>query len=429
MNSGSGRIGLAGLGTVGTSLVNFLSDRPDFSPGGGEVRLTGVSARSRGRPRACDISSLTWFDDPIALAASPDNDIFVELIGGAGGAARAAVETALRLGKPVVTANKALIAAHGAELAVLAEANSAPLLFEAAVMGGAPAVKMLREAMVGDEVDKVAGILNGTCNYILTEMEASEREFGPVLAEAQRLGYAEADPSMDVGGVDAGHKITILAALAFGCAPTFAAAEVEGLERVELLDILLAKDLGYRIKLIATAARSGPDISVRVHPALVPLDHPLARTSGALNALFIEGRRIGRIFVQGPGAGGGPTAAAVAADIADILTGAARPVFQAPAAGLMPFTPVDTGHVLGRAFLRLLVRDEPGVIAAVSETLAGAGVSIDSFLQKPVEGAGGVPIVLTTHAVIESVLSEAVKRMAALPVLLEPPRLIRIARI
>jgi homoserine dehydrogenase len=429
VNTSAARIGLAGLGTVGASLVNFLADRPRFAPGGREVRLTGVSARSRGRPRACDVSSLAWFDDPVALAASPEIDLFVELIGGAEGAARAAVETALKRGKPVVTANKALIAAHGAALAALAEANNAPLLFEAAVMGGAPAVKMLREAMVGDEVDKVAGILNGTCNYILTEMEASEREFAPVLAEAQRLGYAEADPTMDIGGFDAGHKITILAALAFGCAPTFEAAEVEGLERVELLDIRLAKDLGYRIKLIATAARSGADISVRVHPALVPLDHPLARTGGALNALFIEGRRIGRIFVQGPGAGGGPTAAAVAADIADILTGAVRPVFQAPAAGLAPFTPVDTSHVLGRAFLRLLVRDEPGVIAAVSETLAGAGVSIDSFLQKPVEGAGGVPIVLTTHAVIESVLSEAVKRMAALPVLLEPPRLIRIARI
>jgi homoserine dehydrogenase len=429
VNTNTSRIGLAGLGTVGTSLVNFLADRPTFPPGGREVRLAGVSARSRERPRACDVSSLAWFDDPVALAASPDNDLFVELIGGAEGAARAAVETALKLGKPVVTANKALIATHGAALAALAEANNAPLLFEAAVMGGAPAVKMLREAMVGDEVDRVAGILNGTCNYILTEMEGSEREFAPVLAEAQRLGYAEADPIMDIGGFDAGHKITILAALAFGCAPTFTAAEVEGLERVELLDIRLAKDLGYRIKLIATAARSGADISVRVHPALVPLDHPLARTVGALNALFIEGRRIGRIFVQGPGAGGGPTAAAVAADIADVLTGAARPVFQAPAASLAPFTAVDTSHVLGRAFLRLLVRDEPGVIAAVSETLAGAGVSIDSFLQKPVEGAGGVPIVLTTHAVIESVLSEAVKRMAALPVLLEPPRLIRIARI
>jgi len=429
MSGVGGRIGVAGLGSVGASLVNFLSERPAFAPGGARAVVAGVSARDRHRPRPADISQIPWFDDPMALAASPDIDVFVELIGGAEGVARAAVETALRRGKPVVTANKALIATHGAALAALAEANGAPLLFEAAVMGGTPAVKMLREAMVGDEVDLVAGILNGTCNYILTEMDASGREFGEVLAEAQRLGYAEADPAMDIGGFDAGHKITILAALAFGCAPSFASTEVEGVERIELLDIRLAKDLGYRVKLVASAVRAGAGASVRVHPALVPLDHPLARTGGALNALFIEGRRIGRLLVQGPGAGGGPTAAAVAADIADAFAGARRPVFQSPATELAPFTPVDTSHVLGRYYLRFLVRDEPGVIAAVSETLAGAGVSIDSFLQKPVEGAGGVPIVLTTHAVIESVLSEAVRRMTAVPALLEPPRLIRIARI
>jgi len=429
MSASGGRIGVAGLGSVGASLVNFLIERPTFAPGGVRAVVAGVSARDRHRSRPTDVSQIPWFDDAVALAASPDIDVFVELIGGAEGVARAAVEKALQLGKPVITANKALIATHGAALAALAEANGAPLLFEAAVMGGTPAVKMLREAMVGDEVDLVAGILNGTCNYILTEMDASGREFGEVLAEAQRLGYAEADPTMDIGGFDAGHKITILAALAFGCAPTFAAAQVEGVERIELLDIRLAKDLGYRVKLVASAVRAGVGASVRVHPALVPLDHPLARTGGALNALFIEGRRIGRLFVQGPGAGGGPTAAAVAADIADAFAGARRPVFQAPAADLAPFTPVDTSHVLGRYYLRFMVRDEPGVIAAVSETLAGAGVSIDSFLQKPVEGAGGVPIVLTTHAVIESVLSEAVRRMTAVPALLEPPRLIRIARI
>jgi homoserine dehydrogenase len=423
------RVGIAGLGTVGAGLLNLLSDRPGFAPAGANTVVTGVSARSRSRPRPYDIGGLPWFDDPVALAASPDNDLFVELIGGSDGPAKAAVEAALRARKPVVTANKALIAEHGAELAALAEQMGVPLLFEAAVMGGTPAVKMLREAMVGDEVVAVAGILNGTCNYILTEMEASGRSFADVLAEAQRLGYAEADPTMDVGGFDAAHKISILAALAFGCAPTYAAAEVEGIERIELLDIRLAKDLGYRIKLVATATRSAAGVSVRVHPALTPLDHPLARAGGPLNALFIEGERIGRIFVQGPGAGGGPTAAAVAADVADVMCGAVRPVFQAPAHTLEAFTPVDSAMVQCRAYLRLMVRDEPGVIAAVSETLAGAGVSIDSFLQKPVAGAGGVPIVLTTHSVIESVLSEAVRRMSALPALLEPPRLIRIARV
>ncbi|MFI4973972.1 MAG: homoserine dehydrogenase [Caulobacterales bacterium] len=423
------RLGIAGLGTVGAGLLSLVSDRGDFAPAPGEVSITGVCARSRSRPRPFDISNLPWFDDPVSLAASPDNDIFVELIGGSDGPAKAAVETALKAGKPVVTANKALIAEHGAELAALAEAAGVPLLFEAAVMGGTPAVKMLREALVGDEVDTVAGILNGTCNYILTEMEASGRSFSEVLAEAQRLGYAEPDPTMDVGGFDAAHKITILAALAFGCAPTYGAAEIEGIERIELLDIRLAKDLGYRIKLVATAAKSAGGVSVRVHPALAPLDHPLARAGGALNALFIEGRKIGRIFIQGAGAGAGPSAVAVAADIADVMAGGARPVFQVAAAKLRPFKPVDARHTMGRAYLRLLVKDEPGVIAAVSETLAEAGVSIDSFLQKPVEDVGGVPIVLTTHSVAESVMTEAVRRMSLLPALIEPPRLIRIARI
>ena len=423
------RLGVAGLGTVGAGLLNFVSDQPDFAPAGGRATVTGVSARSRSRPRPFDISNLPWFDDPVALATSPETDIFVELIGGSDGPAKAAVEAALRAGKPVVTANKALIAEHGAELAALAEDNGVPLLFEAAVMGGTPAVKMLREALVGDQVKSVAGILNGTCNYILTEMERGGRSFADVLAEAQRLGYAEADPTMDVGGFDAAHKISILAALAFGCAPTYAAAEIEGIEAVELLDIRLAHALGYRIKLVASAARSEDGVRVRVHPSLAPLDHPLAQAGGALNALFIEGSRIGRIFVQGPGAGSGPTAAAVAADIADVMTGAVRPVFQAPAGKLAPFEPVDPQHSHGRAYLRLIVRDEPGVIAAISETLAEAGVSIETFLQKPMPEVEGMPIVLTTHTVAESLLSDALDRIAKLPAVTEPPRLLRIAQV
>jgi homoserine dehydrogenase len=423
------RIGVAGLGTVGAGLLRLIDERPKFAPVGCEAVVAGVSARSRSRPRPVDISNLPWFDDPVALAASPDNDLFVELIGGSDGSAKVAVETALRAGKPVVTANKAMIAEHGAELAALAEENGAPLLFEAAVMGGTPAVKMLREAMVGDEVASVAGILNGTCNYILTEMEASGRPFADVLAEAQRLGYAEADPTMDVGGFDAAHKITILAALGFGCAPTYAAAEIEGIEAIEPIDIRLAKDLGYRIKLVASAVKSSAGVSVSVHPALAPLGHPLAQAGGPLNALFIEGRRIGQIFIQGPGAGAGPTAAAVAADIADVMAGAKRPVFQAPATRLKPFAPVDARRQMGRVYMRLMVRDEPGVIAAISETLAEASVSIDSFLQKPVEDAGGVPIVLTTHPATFEVLAKAVQAMAGLAALIEPPRMIRIARV
>ncbi len=421
------RIGVAGLGTVGGGLLSFLADNPAFAPAGGLVSVAGVSARSRSRPRPFDISKLTWFDDPVALASSPDIDIFVELIGGSDGPAKAAVEAALKLGKPVVTANKALIAEHGAELAVLAEAAGVPLLFEAAVMGGTPAVKMMREPLVGEKVLAVSGILNGTCNYILTEMEAGSRPFAEVLAEAQRLGYAEADPTMDVGGFDAAHKITILAALAFGGAPNYAAAEIEGIDTIELLDIKLARELGYRIRLVASARRGEAGVSVRVHPTLAPLGHPLAETKGPVNALFIEGKRIGRIFLQGPGAGAGPTAAAVAADIADVMTHAVRPVFQAPAKSLAPMLGLDAAHQVSKAYLRVLVKDQPGAIAAISETLAEAGVSIDSFLQKPVQDAGGVPIVLTTHATPETVLHDAVARIGALPQVLGAPKMLRVA--
>jgi homoserine dehydrogenase len=421
------RIGVAGLGTVGGGLLSFLAEHPDFAPAGASAEVVGVSARSRSRPRAFDISKMAWFDDPVALASSPDVDVFVELVGGSDGPAKAAVEAALKLGKPVVTANKALLAEHGAELAALAEASGVPLLFEAAVMGGTPAVKMLREALVGEEVIAVSGILNGTCNYILTEMENGSRPFTEVLAEAQRLGYAEADPTMDVGGFDAAHKVSILAALAFGAAPNYAAAQVEGIDTIELLDIKLARELGYRIRLVASARCSDEGVSVRVHPALAPLGHPLAETMGPVNALFIEGKRIGRIFLQGPGAGAGPTAAAVAADIADVMTGAVRPVFQRPATSLAPLMGLDAAHQSSKAYVRVQVKDQPGAIAAVSETLAETGVSIDSFLQKPVHDAAGVPIVLTTHMTREAVLLDALERIGALPQVLTPPKMLRIA--
>jgi len=423
------RIGVAGLGVVGGGLLRWLAERPDFAPGGDHARLVGVTARDRDKPRGLDFSGVEWFDHPLALAASPDIDIFVELIGGAEGVARAAVTAALKVGKPVVTANKALIAAHGLELAALAERTGASLHFEAAVMGGAPAIKMLREGLVGEDVGAIAGILNGTCNFILTEMERTERSFAVVLAEAQRLGYAEADPSTDVGGFDAAHKIVILAALAFGGAPNLAAAEIEGIEAVELIDIRLARDLGYRIKLIAEAAGGPEGAAIRVAPALVPLNHPLAQAGGALNALFVEGQRIGRLYIQGPGAGAGPTAAAVAADIADVIAGGRRPVFGRPAAGLSLLASLPRGKRLDKAFLRLMVRDEPGTIAAVSEALAKAGVSIDSFLQRPVEDSGHVPIVLITHPATEEAIHDAVSHIASIPAVIERPRTIRVARI
>jgi homoserine dehydrogenase len=423
------RIGLAGAGVVGQGLVKFLASHPRFAPAGGNVVVTAVCARDRTRQREVDLSAMEWFDDPAVMAASDNVDVLVELIGGSEGPARKAVETALDLGKPVITANKALLAVHGHELAKLAEARDAPLLFEAAVMGGTPAVKMLREGLVADEVTRVAGILNGTCNFILSDMEATERSFAVVLAEAQARGFAEADPTTDIGGFDAGHKIALLGALAFGGAPDFSTAEIEGIDKVELIDIRLARDLGYRIKLIASAEREGDLASIRVNPALVPLNHPLAQAGGALNALFIEGERIGRIFLQGPGAGQGPTAAAVAADIADLLTGARRPVFQKPASALSPLRPADSAHRKTGAFIRLLVADKPGVIAAVTEAIARAGLSIDSFLQRSVQDTGLVPIVLTTQPALETSVRAALDNIAALDAVVERPRMIRIAKI
>ena len=426
------RLGVAGLGTVGAALVKLLAARGDFAPSGERVVISGVCARSRAASRGADISPYVWFDDPVALARSPEIDIFVELIGGSEGVARAAVAAALEVleaGKPVVTANKALIAHHGAALAALAEARGVPLLFEAAVMGGTPAVKLVREALVADQIHSIAGILNGTCNYILSEMEQSGSSFSQVLKQAQALGYAEADPTTDIGGFDAAHKIVILAALAFGGAPDWGAAQVEGLQGVDLLDIRLAKDLGYRIKLVAAAARSAGGVAVRVHPTLLPLDHPLARADGALNALFIQGESTGRMFIQGPGAGPGPTAAAVAADIADVLAGAQRPVFQQPAVKLSQVRAAAPKALATKAYIRLIVRDEPGVIASVSETLAECGLSIDSFLQKHMEDSIGVPIVLTTHPAAEPVIFDAIARIGALPTMITPPRMLRIANI
>ena len=422
------RLGVAGLGVVGAELVRLLGERADYLPSGDRIEVVGVSARRRDAARE---AGARWFDGPVALAASPDIDLFVELIGGAEGPARAAVEAALSCGKPVVTANKALIAVHGARLAALAEANGAALLFEAAVMGGAPAVKLVREAVVGCRTLRIAGILNGTCNFILSEMEASGRDFPVVLAEAQALGFAEADPTTDVGGFDAAHKIAILAALAFEAAPNLDAVEIAGIEAVELIDIRLAGALGYRIKLIAEAGRdaAGEGASVRVGPALVPLAHPLAQAGGSLNALFVEGERTGRLFLQGAGAGAGPTAAAVAADIADVAGAPRRPVFMRPAASLQPLAPADRSRRRGQAYLRVMARDRPGVLAAITEALAEAEVSIDSLLQRPVEPHGLVPVVLTTQAAPDSAIAQAAAAIGALEAVAEPPRVIRIARI
>lgn len=418
------RIGIAGLGTVGGGLLQLLAGETPV--GGGRLRIVGVSARNRGRKRETDIGALEWFDDPVALAASPNVDVFVELIGGSDGPAKVAVETALKRGAHVVTANKALLAVHGEALARLAEEHHAHLAFEAAVAGGIPVIKALRDGLAGgNRVNAVSGILNGTCNYLLTEMESSGRSFADVLADAQRLGYAEADPTTDVGGFDAGHKIALLSAVAFGAAPDFARVEIEGIDQVTLLDIRMAGKLGYRIKLLAKAERVENTVRAHVHPALVAFDHPLAAVGGALNAVVIDAEPVGRLTFVGRGAGAGPTASAVAADLLDILANAARPPFGRPVDSLAHYPPAARAEE-GRFFVRILVHDKPGTIAAVADQLAKAGVSIESFLQDPAQGGADVPIVLTTQRCPRAALDAALRHIGALDVVAAPPRMMPI---
>jgi len=422
------RIGLAGLGVVGGGLVKLLEGA---SPkvGGGALKIAGVSARNRTRKRDVSIEGYEWFDDPIELAANPDIDVLVELIGGSDGPAKKAVETALGRGAHVVTANKALIAMHGTELAALSESRGGALKFEAAVAGGVPIVKALRESLTGSRVTAVSGILNGTCNFLLTEMEKSGLPYAEVLAEAQRLGYAEADPTTDVGGFDAAHKITILAAIAFGTQPDFEHCRIEGVEDVSLTDIRLAFKLGYRIKLIAKAERIGEAAALHVRPALLALDHPLASIGGALNAAVVDADPVGRLSFIGAGAGAGPTASAVAADLMDILRGQVGPAFGKPVRDLLPAArAVPEEH--GRFYMRLLVEDQPGVIAAVSDRLGREKISIESILQTPSRDVGrdegAVPIVLTTQPCARASLEAAAAQIQTLEAAIAPPRIMPI---
>ena len=419
------RVGVAGLGTVGGGLLKLLRER-GVRAGERPIEVVAVSARNRTRKREIDLSPYAWVDDPVALAADPSIDVFVELIGGSDGPAKRAVEVALGRGAHVVTANKALLAEHGVELAALSERTGGQIAFEAAVGGGMPIVKALKESLAGCAVQQIAGVLNGTCNYLLTEMEASGRSFADVLADAQRLGYAEADPTMDVGGFDAGHKIALLAAIGFGAAPDYAAVQIEGVESVTLTDIRLAGKLGYRIKLIAKAERRDGRVGVSVAPRLLAMDHPLARVDGALNAALVDADPVGRLTFIGRGAGAGPTASAVAADLIDLALGLRRPAFGRPIGALDRFETLDRAHDLGRFYLRLLVKDRPGVIAAVSDRLGRAGVSIESILQQPSPDTAAVPIVLTTQACARTALDAAVAEIAALDAMTEQPRVMPI---
>ena len=419
---------VAGLGTVGAGVLRLLRDNAEVvaARAGRPIAVTAVSARDRARDRGVSLSGLRWYDDPVALAADPKVDVVVELIGGSDGPARALVEAALRAGRPVVTANKALLAVRGAALAELAEAREVPLAFEAAVAGGIPAIKAVREGLAANRIQRVAGILNGTCNYILTTMREHRREFAEVLAEAQRLGYAEADPSFDIDGVDAAHKLAILAALAFGRPVDFGAVHVEGIREVTALDIALAEELGYRIKLLGIARREEAGFSTRVHPCMVPAAAPIARVDGVFNAVVAEGDFVGRVVLEGRGAGAGPTASAVVADLIDLARGRHTPVWGAQNGALdaSPAVPMDR-HV-GAYYLRLMVVDRPGVIADVTAVLRDHGISLESMLQRGRAPGEAVPVVLVTHDCEEAAMRAALARIAALQAVVERPALIRI---
>jgi homoserine dehydrogenase len=434
------RIGIAGLGTVGASVLRILRRRENALADrcGRAIRVTAVSARDRNRDRGVDLGGLSWFDDPVALAASPEIDCLVELIGGSEGPARACVEAALSAGKSVVTANKALLAHHGVALAELAEANGVALAFEASSAGGIPVVKTLREALAGNTVTRLHGILNGTCNYILSRMETEGLTFEACLADAQRLGYAEADPTFDVEGFDTAHKLAILTSLAFGTKIDSEAIHVEGISSITPLDLKMADELGYRIKLLGVAERTKTGIEQRVHPTMVPKSSAIAQVMGVTNAVTIDADAVREITLVGPGAGGDPTASAVVADIADVARGVAGMPFGLPVVRLEIAARAPMQRHEGGYYIRLAVADRPGAAAAIATRMAQADISLESIVQRRSEAAAQrdpsgrsgapVPVVLITYATSEAAIRAALDKVTADGHVAEAPQVIRIER-
>ncbi len=422
------RIGIAGLGTVGAGTIRLLRENASLiaARAGRPIIPAAITARDRNRPRSVDLDGLVWHDTPASLADVPNLDVIVELIGGADGPALTLVERSLANRRHVVTANKAMIAIHGNHLAALAERHDVRLAFEAAVAGGIPILKAIRESLAGNRFSRVAGILNGTCNHILTTMRETGREFADVLSEAQALGYAEADPAADIDGIDTAHKLAILAALAFDRAVDFDAVHVEGIRRVSGLDIGFATELGYRIKLLGIARATGDGVEARVHPCLVPAGSPLARVDGVYNAIVAEGDFTGPITLEGRGAGGGPTASAVVGDLIDIARNSSIPPWGTPAAARATGAMLPIGAHHGAYYLRLVVLDRPGVIAEVAAALRDAGVSLKSMLQHGRAPGEAVPIVLVTHETSERAMQQAARHIGTLDIVVEPPLLIRI---
>ena len=418
------RIGIAGLGTVGAGVVRILRKQVDLLArrAGRPIRIVAVNARSRDKDRGIQIGSYDWEDDPVALARRGDIDVFVELIGGDAGPAKDAVEAALAAGRDVVTANKAMLAIHGLSLARLAEENGATIRYEAAVAGGIPCIKTLSEGLGANGIERVMGVMNGTCNFILTKMQDEGLPYEAVFAEAEALGYLEADPTLDVGGIDAAHKLTILSALAFGTAPDFDGIEIEGIERVTIRDIRHAAEMGYRIKLLGAARLTGRGLEQRMSPCLVPETSPFGQLEGATNMVAFDGDASGRIVMRGAGAGEGPTASAVVADILDIARGLRPPVFGVPVGELQTVPPAQSATP-APYYLRLSLPDRPGMLAKVAAALGEAGVSIDRMRQLGHED-DAAPVLIVTHRAPRRDVMAALEAMDG--ILAEPAVALRI---
>ncbi|MBI2977799.1 MAG: homoserine dehydrogenase [Rhodospirillales bacterium] len=422
------KIGIAGLGTVGGGTVRLLQERAAALAlnAGRAIKIAAVSARKKKAKRTVAVDKYRWVADPLKLATDPGIDVVVELIGGAEGVARKLCEKAIANRKHVVTANKALIAHHGTALARAAEKAGVSLRYEAAVAGGIPIIKSLREGLAANGIRRVYGILNGTCNYILSAMTDQGREFSDVLKECQKLGYAEADPSLDVDGIDTAHKLAILASVAFGCEINFGAVHVEGIRHVSLMDMTFARELGYRIKLLGIASVSKRGLEQRVHPCMVPESSPIAHVGGSFNAVVADGDFVDTIVQEGRGSGAGPTASAVVADLLDIARGAQVPTFTVPATKLKKIKPVPMARHYGAYYVRLMVVDRPGVFADVAAALRDHSVSMESVLQRTRDPGEPVPVVMTLHETEEASMVRALRKIAATEAVVEPPRMIRI---
>lgn len=430
------RVGVAGLGNVGATLVRILQkDGAELTRKlGRQLVVTAVAARSRSRDRGIDISGLEWFDDPVALAKSDGIDLFVELIGGEDGPAFAAVKAALEIGRPVVTANKALLAKHGVTLAKMAEETGAQLGFEAAVAGGIPVIKTLREGLGSARIAKVFGIMNGTCNYILTRMGNEDISFADCLKDAQALGYAEADPTFDVEGFDTAHKLSILATLCFGYEIAPDKIKVEGISRISQHDIRVAAELGYKIKLLGIAQRTDEGIEQRVHPTFVPKGSAIAGVDGVMNAVALETDHVHELLLAGPGAGGPPTAASVLSDILDIARGTRVPPLGVPSEELLPYKQAPMRAHDGGYYIRLSAKDVPGALAAIATRMGDLGISIDSVIQRSdlsakataPDGSPTRTVVMITQQTLESAVRESLAQIAADGFIVGEPQLIRI---